>query len=40
MLTVYDKTMTDRLQTGLATSSKTISHTEFEHVYIGLPTDS
>jgi hypothetical protein len=29
MLTVYDRSMTDDLQTGLATGSRTISHTEF-----------
>jgi hypothetical protein len=34
MLTVYDRSMTDYLQTGLATGSKTISHTEFDSVYI------
>jgi uncharacterized protein (DUF1015 family) len=40
MLTVYDKQMTDHLQTGLATSFRTISHTRFEPVYIGLCMDS
>jgi hypothetical protein len=40
MLTVYDKQMTDHLQTGLATSFRTISHTRFEPVYIGLCTNS
>jgi uncharacterized protein (DUF1015 family) len=40
MLTVYDKQMTDHLQTGLATGFRTISHTRFEPVYIGLCMDS
>jgi hypothetical protein len=40
MLTVYDRLMTDYLQTGLATGSKTISHTEFDSVYIRLCTNS
>jgi hypothetical protein len=40
MLTVYDRWMTDHLQTGLATGSRTISHTGFEPVYIGLCTNS
>jgi hypothetical protein len=34
MLTVYDRSMTDHLQTGLATGSRTISHTRFKPVYI------
>jgi hypothetical protein len=34
MLTVYDRKMTDRLQTGLVTGSRIISHTEFDSVYI------
>jgi hypothetical protein len=32
--------MTDHLQTGLATGFRTISHTRFEPVYIGLCMDS
>jgi hypothetical protein len=32
--------MTEYLQTGLATGSRTISHTRFKPVYIGLYTDS
>jgi hypothetical protein len=32
--------MTDDLQTGLATGSKTISHTRFDPVYIRLCTNS
>jgi hypothetical protein len=40
MLTVYDRSMTDYLQTDLAIGSKTISHTRFEPVYIGLSTNS
>jgi hypothetical protein len=40
MLTVYYRMMTEYLQTGLATGSKTISHTRFEPVYIGLFTSS
>jgi hypothetical protein len=40
MLTVYNRSMTDYLQTGLATSSRTISHTEFDSVYIQLCTNS
>jgi hypothetical protein len=40
MLTVYDRSMTDYLQTGLAISSRIISHTRFEPVYIGLCTNS
>jgi hypothetical protein len=40
MLTVYDRMMTEYLQTGLATGSRTISHTRFEPVYIGLCTNS
>jgi hypothetical protein len=43
MLTVYDtmtEGMTDHLQTDLAISFRTISHTRFEPVYIGLCTNS
>jgi hypothetical protein len=40
MLTVYDRSMTDDLQTGLTTGSRTISHTRFGSVYIGLCTNS
>jgi hypothetical protein len=36
MLTVYDRSMTDYLQTSLAISSRIISHTRFEPVYIGV----
>jgi hypothetical protein len=36
MLTVYDRLMTDYLQTSIATGFRTISHTRFELVYIGL----
>ena len=39
MLTVYDKWMTDHLQTGLVTGSRTISHTRFDSVYIRLGTN-
>jgi hypothetical protein len=40
MLTVYDRWMTDHLQTGLVTGFRTISHTRFEPVYIRLCTNS
>jgi hypothetical protein len=40
MLTVYDRWMTDYLQTGLATGFRTISHTKFKPVYIRLCTNS
>jgi hypothetical protein len=40
MLTLYYRKMTEYLQTGLATGSRTVSHTRFEPVYIGLCMDS
>jgi hypothetical protein len=40
MQTVYDRSMTDYLQTGLVTGSRTISHTESDSVYIRLCTNS
>jgi hypothetical protein len=40
MLTLYYRKMTEYLQTGLATGSRTISHIRFEPVYIRLCTNS
>jgi hypothetical protein len=40
MLTVYDRSMTDYLQTSIATGFRTNSHTRFKLVYIGLCTNS